>query len=430
MHKTFVLFILVPLHFAFLSTELGDTLMNLPEIGIRGYFTTMKLYGFNTNRLSKHILRSFHKLKMYIMGFIVKNISVVLYICVFLFWGLVVISRFRFNGTVFGFDYGLYQPDGAHYTFRTLTFLGHENKSAAQQVAQWYELHGINHNIFNYKRLVPETNPVWNLSAPRVVYPILSMPFVYVFGIPGMLAVPALSLLVLCLVVMKLSFQIDRKFIGLIVVAALLCSTSISRWMVSNITDGLLVMFCSLFLLALKLESRIWSWHLTSFIIISSSLTRFCLPIWICIGVYLLKTAEIKKAISVFVFSIIGVVPVLLYSPMDGVTAVSSDSNFLESLLAFPYNSLKVIFFEFGQLFVLDRVLFILLVAGFVYSFKSPNSEEVSLFCAVLLGCVAIGSINGVIGVNFRYYLPVLPFLANVLVHADWKIRLDSGSTT
>jgi hypothetical protein len=348
-----------------------------------------------------------------------------LYVCVLLLWGLVVISRLRYNGTVFGFDYGLYQPDGAHYTFRTLTFLGLDDKSAAKQVASWYELHGINHNLFSFQRLIPETNPVWNLSAPRVIYPLLSMPFVYAFGVPGMLAVPAISLLTFCLIVMRIGFKANRGVQAFILVALLLSSSSITRWMVSNITDGLLVLFCSLMLLLLESRSRLLIWSLaTCLIVISASLTRFSFPIWFFIGIYLVKVSQIHRAISVFVSSLIGLVPILFYSPLDGITGVQSNSNIGKILMGFTLNSFKVLIYEVGQLFVLDRVLFILLVVSFVYMIKSPRSNDVLLYFAVILGCVMLGSINGVVGVNFRYYLPLLPFLANLLVRAEWAIFL------
>jgi hypothetical protein len=354
--------------------------------------------------------------------FIARHSMLTMNLLVILLWGLVVLSRYRYNGTVFGFDYGLYQPDGAHYTFRTLTFLSEENISAAKRVASWYELFGINHNHFSFERLVPETNPVWNLSAPRVVYPILSMPFVYLFGIPGMLVLPAISLLVFCMVVMRIGLKADKALLALLAITAFLCSTSISRWMVSNITDGLLVMFCSLFLLMIKSKSQSWVWFLTMvLIVILSSLTRFCFPIWFFIGIYLLHINQVQRAIAVTVSSFVGLVPLLFYSPLDGVTGVKSNSSIFNQLLDFVANSFKVFFYEAGQLFVLDRTLFILLALCFACVVKFPRSNDVLLCSYVFLGCVVIGSINGVVGVNFRYYLPVLPFVANLLVLADWK---------
>jgi hypothetical protein len=41
------------------------------------------------------------------------------------------------------------------------------------------------------------------------------------------------------------------------------------------------------------------------------------------------------------------------------------------------------------------------------------------LFAAVLSSLVT-GSLNGVVGVNFRYYLPVVPFMIYLLVLTDW----------
>jgi hypothetical protein len=43
-------------------------------------------------------------------------------------------SRLLFNGDVFDFDFHLYQPDGAVYTYLTLRWLGNSHISAAEQV--------------------------------------------------------------------------------------------------------------------------------------------------------------------------------------------------------------------------------------------------------------------------------------------------------
>ena len=112
-------------------------------------------------------------------------------------WAISVIARLKFNGLAYGFDYGLYQPDGMHYTFRTLTFLGNSDLVSAQMVSDWYSTHGFKISQINPSDLLPENNRVWGVISPRILYPVLSVPFVALLGIPGMLAIPALSFLIL-----------------------------------------------------------------------------------------------------------------------------------------------------------------------------------------------------------------------------------------
>ena len=120
---------------------------------------------------------------------------------------IAVLSRLFFNGLVFRFDYGLYQPDGAHYTFRTLLFLGHSQNDAANLVVDWYKKFSVDTKGLRVSDLLPSTNPLWNLSVPRFIYPALSMLPVYLLGIPGMLVIPILSLLALILAIQVIAFR-------------------------------------------------------------------------------------------------------------------------------------------------------------------------------------------------------------------------------
>ena len=119
-----------------------------------------------------------------------------------------------FNGPILGFDYAIYQPDGASYTFRTLSFLYENPSEAANRVSEWYVLNGFKHNIIAPFTLLPENSPVWHLVAPRILYPLLSLPFVAALGIPGMLVVPALSMLVLMVSTHLICLKYGLKWLG------------------------------------------------------------------------------------------------------------------------------------------------------------------------------------------------------------------------
>jgi hypothetical protein len=155
-------------------------------------------------------------------------------------WITAVTAKIKYHGLVFGFDYGLYQPDGIHYTFRTLIFMGQSQQEAAQQVVDWYAANASKVKTFSAQNILPEDNPVWGVVSQRTLYPILSVPFVAIFGITGMLAIPAISLLVLMLITLKLSTTYKVPSFGLAIALLLTCSPTVMRWMIVNCTDSLL----------------------------------------------------------------------------------------------------------------------------------------------------------------------------------------------
>ena len=63
-------------------------------------------------------------------------------------WALVLFAKCKFSGLVFGFDYGLYLPDGGSYTFRTFQFLGYSDSFSAAAVSNWYQDNSFKFNDF------------------------------------------------------------------------------------------------------------------------------------------------------------------------------------------------------------------------------------------------------------------------------------------
>lgn len=68
------------------------------------------------------------------------------YLFVFLFWALSILLKIKFNGLVFGFDYGLYHPDGALYSTRAFDWSGFSESQSAKIVSDWYNLHAFKFN--------------------------------------------------------------------------------------------------------------------------------------------------------------------------------------------------------------------------------------------------------------------------------------------
>ena len=327
-------------------------------------------------------------------------------------WLVAVFSRLMFNGPILGFDYAIYQPDGANYTFRALSLLYENPLKAANEVSEWYALHGFKHNIIDPLTLLPENSPVWHLSAPRIVYPLLSLPFVAILGIPGMLVIPILTLLGTFLIIHQISKTNLRPELGLLFSIGIAASSSVSRWFVANLTDGLLAFLVGLLIVIEIKIKKLWLWIvMVVIIVLIASATRFSVPIFLSLGLGYLLIKEIPKAITLLLAGFLGGIPLLFFNSSSAILPGSESESLLKKVLDLPLQSIKVLVVESGQLVVLDRVFFFLVLFSLFCAFQLRNKVGI-LTIAVFIGVLAIGFINGTLGVNFRYQLPLIPFMA------------------
>jgi hypothetical protein len=326
-------------------------------------------------------------------------------------------SRLLFNGDVFDFDFHLYQPDGAVYTYLTLRWLGNSHISAAEQVITWYGTYAESESNLSVDFFDQDKNPgVWSLAAFRILYSLLSMPFVAIFGIQGMLVIPTLSLIILFFLISLKAWRNKNPLIGLILISLLSFSPTLTRWYISNITDGLLATLFA-FLLLLPITSRVKRhWVVLGILILLTSFTRFCAPYWYAIAIFLLIVKKRSSSIFVFTLSTLFVIPTLWSKPDPGSIVAGVDGGAIDKLLYFPVSAIKIFFIEGAQLAALDRPLLLIVGVSVFLSlihFKSPTSQ---LFLIIFLAGWFIGSLNGVLGVNFRYQLPLIPFASLVFI--------------
>ena len=78
---------------------------------------------------------------------------------------------------------------------------------------------------------------------------------------------------------------------------------------------------------------------------------------------------------------------------------------------------------EFLQLAALDRLLLFLLCLSLVIAIKSSTKTVSQDFLLMLMAGLFVGALNGTLGVNFRYQLPVLPYLVAVILNTDFTTR-------
>jgi len=342
-------------------------------------------------------------------------------------WVIAVTAKIEYHGLIYGFDYGLYQPDGIHYAYRALTFLGQGQQEAAQQVVDWYASHASKLKIFSVQNMLPETNPVWGVVSQRTLYPALSIPFVAVFGIAGMLAIPAISLLVLMFVTLHLGKTYKVPSFGLLIALLLTCSQTVMRWMIVNCTDALLA---GLFgLVVLIFVKDIWNKKSITLLLIlctATSFTRICVPVWILIALVLYYKKQKVVAVAIALLSATLSVPTFLAAPSNAVLPSATETSGFAKLLYLPYSFIKIITFELAELAVLDRVLLFMIVLAFVFSLRIRKNSSALFFLAVFMATFAIGAINGELGVNFRYQMPQIPFMAWVLIQQYSNHRLKN----
>jgi hypothetical protein len=325
--------------------------------------------------------------------------------------GTILAKLIYLNGSILGLDYGLFHPDGMYYSFKTLTLLGNTQNEAGSLVSHFYNVHAVGNPVIDPHSLHFGTGG-WEIYQLRILYPVLSVPFVALFGLWGMLVIPVVSFVALWFFA---TYRLQQNLLlGTTTLLVLSASWTISRWMFANVSDALLV---GLFVLYLFFIPRVSKSSITTFslfhllIIALTSMTRFVFLLWVAISIAYLIQKQFKQASVILVLALIGFLPNLFVDFYGAVTPGTSDNSLFGKLAAFPITMLRMHFVEFGQLFVIDRVFFISLMILLGHSLFKIRTMSAQLLLLVFSSLVLTASINGVLGVNFRYHLPLLPFL-------------------
>ena len=338
--------------------------------------------------------------------------------------GLIAIAaKYKYNCLVFGFDYGIYQPDGKYYTYMALDFINNDPKQSAQSVVNWYATHGYKGNIFQISDLIPDASPVYQFISHRVLYPILSIPFVYLFGIPGMIVIPAISFLCLLLFIQKISNNYNLIHIGVCICIILSTSPTVIRWMIWNGTDALLAgLFSYTVLLLYSLQKNSDQKYFQLFILIFlTAATRFSLVFWVAIAVVLYFNRKKFLALIIFLISSLCSLPALFSTLGVSILPAEKDQSTLEKISNIPLSFLRVVSIDIAQLAVLDRLFLIYLAVGLLISIFYFKNIASQYFIAILLAGYLLGAVNGTLGVNFRYQMPAIPFCAWSIL-ASWSL--------
>ncbi len=179
------------------------------------------------------------------------------------------------------------------------------------------------------------------------------------------------------------------------------------------ITDSLFVgLFALVCLVFESKERKVQTPLVIGALIVLTSITRFATPIWLAIALVDFLNGRRGRALFVSLLALIATIPTFLTQPSNSVLPREGQLTVIQKLIALPESFGKILFFEVAQLAVLDRLLLTLLALAFILSITTIRNESSLRFILVLLSVWAIGAINGSIGVNFRYQMPILIFCA------------------
>lgn len=345
--------------------------------------------------------------------------NILLLIGITVFWAIALLSKLKFNGLVYGLDFGLFHPDGQLYSFRTLTMAGNSEVVSGSIVSDWYREHAFKLNSIDPKSLYFDTHPLWELYKSRILYPILSVPFVMLFGMQGMLVIPALSMLTLMISIQIIGFKLNNKFLAFLISALISISPVVSRWMFANITDGLLTALASLFVVAFLYIKNTNTFLFTAgSIIILGSYTRISVVQWLAVCFVLYLINQKRNAILLGILTVVFFIPSALRNVETGILPNEEKGSIIDKPIQLLVSMARVGFYEISQLVILDRLLILLLAFATIVSVFNLNRASSKFFLLVLVALWVTGAINGTLGVNFRYQLPLLPFMAYCIIES------------
>lgn len=317
-------------------------------------------------------------------------------------------------------DRTLWFPDTRHYAVRTLEVLGTEHADAKTQAADFLAGRGVSQPI----DVVDQ--PKANLFRPRILYPLLSAPFVAVGGLNGLLVVPLVSTLLCYLILWRLFRRRGSALAASLVVLALAGSRTFTAYMPSALTDGLAIALIMAIILTLPGEERAKGAPLAAFALsLAAGLARETGPylLSLSLAIFLMSRRVFVEAqrswqrVALAVcagacLSIAWTAAVSRRSPIIQIELWSGREG-LSALLELP-RLLGEAGVGMAASLARDPSLMVILLVC-LYRPRSRESADKLLTASMVLGALTILVLNPV-HTKLRLQLPVVPFLAIMAV--------------
>jgi hypothetical protein len=314
----------------------------------------------------------------------------------------------------------LFPPDSAYYTVMTLRDLGY---SIPHAVTKAHNYTGLQMTPATFT----DANPTWLLVRSRVLYPLLSAPFVAILGLKfGMLAVPGISVIAFLFLTGRTLQRLYGPVVALIVTFAVSFSYVLTEELFFATTDLLALAFVALFVDSLPLHRRnsIGNNVMLCVAVILIAITRqvgvYPLALlcggwlWSALSARTWRTPWTTPALLIAPLTIVIVVLSEIISPVNVQTLVADHAGttgLASTLASVPGTvwSLTIADVHFMQ--NKDRILFMLFGLAAIFAVLRPRTEETGLLiagtAAVYLVTVPIG-----VSVGMRYEIILLPLVA------------------
>lgn len=338
-------------------------------------------------------------------------------------------------------------PDGVHYSLKTLRFLSLTDFDALNEIRNQYVGMGI--NISPYF-LNPDP---WEraLVDPRILYSVLSAPFVASFGLNGMFIVPILSFLILTLIPVLYqvkSFTHDGILLPLFLSIILLSSFYIKFNVLANTTDGLSTLLIVLIALIIYRHFTFKKTRYANVVIalltLAACTTRqneiYLVGIFLLVLIPTAVEANIREKITLITPSLITMFVWLMFSfskfenykiitASNGVSI--TDGNIALRIIDLSLSLPKTTVIEFFQLWLRDPGVFLLMViASLIAIVYKKRSYIVFCFGWSLFSGMTLTTLNAGLGSGFRYALPSIFLASIVLLEFNKHAIKNSDATT
>ena len=131
---------------------------------------------------------------------------------------------------------------------------------------------------------------------------------------------------------------------------------------------------------------------------------------WVAVAIVMFIEKRFFKSFYILLLGFIMFIPALLSNSNNSFLPVEGDRTLGERILLLPKYFLKITYYESAQLFILDRLLFLIIFGAIIVAFIWKKESHNKYYLFLLLAGLTTGTLNGTVGVNFRYQLPIVAF--------------------
>jgi hypothetical protein len=202
-------------------------------------------------------------------------------------------------------------------------------------------------------------------------------------------------------------------------------SATLLRWVVADLTDSLHLFLFTLCCLGIY---KRWRFQYLFLIVLLGSLARPMGILWAALF-FSCSIRDVNNARkNYFVLAITSMSLFLLNTLLMAIYGgFGPNSKSLSGqILSVPSNFISLVVVEFGQLAVLDRVLFYLVLLSMALAASRMSDPWSLIHFNVTLASFLLSAWIGVWGVNFRYQLPVLATAVIVMIRFPYLKRILS----